>query len=117
LRKPPITVKCDCGETREVAYGDRWRCETCGRAWNTGQIPAEEYEGLLRKMRRHQLEVLAVAAFAAAVMIPLIVFVSSRFILLVLPLMAIWLIVVLPYWRRRYHRTAREAPRWQLHPE
>jgi len=68
-------------------------------------------------MRRHQLEVLAVAALAAAIMVPLIVFVSSRFILLVLPLMALWLIVVLPYWRRRYHRTAREAPRWQLHPE
>jgi len=57
------------------------------------------------------------AAVAAAVMIPLIVVVSSRFILLVLPVMAIWLIVVLPYWRRRYHRTARDAPRWQLHPE
>jgi hypothetical protein len=68
-------------------------------------------------MRRHQLEVLAMAALAAAVLIPLIVVVSSRFILLVLPVMAIWLIVVLPYWRRRYHRTARDAPRWQLHPE
>ena len=68
-------------------------------------------------MRRHQLEVLALAALAAAVLIPLIVVVSSRFILLVLPFMAIWFIVVLPYWRRRYHRTARDAPRWQLHPE
>ena len=68
-------------------------------------------------MRRHQFEVLALAALAAAVLIPLIVLVSSRFILLVLPVMAIWLIVVLPYWRRRYHRTARDAPRWQLRPE
>jgi len=54
---------------------------------------------------------------AAAIMIPLIVVVSSRFILLVPIVMAFWLFVVLPRWRRRYRRTARGAPRWQLHPE
>jgi hypothetical protein len=31
--------------------------------------------------------------------------------------MAIWLFWFLPYWRRRYRRTAHEAPRWELHPE
>jgi len=56
-------------------------------------------------------------AVAAAVMVPLIVIVSSRFILLALPLMTLWLFVVLPLWRRRYRRTARGAPHWQLHPE
>ncbi|HWX10056.1 MAG TPA: hypothetical protein VNY33_08755 [Gaiellaceae bacterium] len=117
MRRPPISITCECGEKREVAYGDRWVCETCGRSWNTGQIPAEEYEGLLRRMRRHQFEAIGMAALAAAVLVPLIVVVSSRFILLVLPVMAVWLLVVLPYWRRRYRRTARGAPRWQLHPE
>ena len=58
MRRPPITIKCECGETEEVAYGERWRCERCGRSWNTQNIPAEEYEGLLRRMRRHKLEVL-----------------------------------------------------------
>jgi hypothetical protein len=28
-----------------------------------------------------------------------------------------WLFVLLPFWRRRYRRTARSAPRWELHPE
>lgn len=54
---------------------------------------------------------------AAAVMVPLIVFVSSGLILLVPVVMAFWLFVVLPFWRRRYRRTAQGAPRWQLHPE
>jgi Flp pilus assembly protein TadB len=117
LGKPPITIKCDCGEKKDVAYGERWRCETCGRMWNTAQIPPEEYAGLLRRVRRHKLEALAMAAFAAAVMVPLIVLVSTSLVLLVLPVMAIWLFVVLPFWRRRYRRTARAAPRWQLHPE
>jgi Flp pilus assembly protein TadB len=116
LRRPPITVKCDCGESRDVAYGDRWRCE-CGRSWNTGQIPTEEYEGLLRRMRRHEVEALAMVAVAAAVMVPLIVVVSSRFILLVPLAMMGWLFVILPRWRRRYRRTARGAPRWELHPD
>ena len=68
-------------------------------------------------MRRHELEVLAMTALGAAVMVPLIVVVSSGFILLVPIVMAAWLFVVLPFWRRRYRRTARGAPRWQLHPE
>jgi Flp pilus assembly protein TadB len=117
LRRPPITVKCECGEKRDVAYGDRWRCETCGRSWNTGQIPAEEYEGLLRRMRRHELEVLVTGALAAAVLVPLIVVVSSGFVLLVPFVMAAWLFMVLPAWRRRYRRSARGAPRWELHPD
>ena len=31
MAKPPITVKCECGEKRDLAYGERWTCETCGR--------------------------------------------------------------------------------------
>ena len=77
----------------------------------------EEYEGLLRRVRRHQLEALAMVAIAAAVMVPLILFVSSSVILLVPMVMAVWLFLVLPRWRHRYRRTARGAPRWELHPE
>jgi hypothetical protein len=100
LRNPPITIKCECGESREVPYGDRWRCEACGRSWDTQQIPAEEYEDLLRRMRRHELEALAATALAAAIMVPLIVFVSSGFILRAPRVMAAWIFVILPFWRR-----------------
>jgi hypothetical protein len=116
MKGPPITIKCECGETRDVAYGERWLCDVCQRSWNTQQIPAEEYEGLLRRMKRHRLEVLVLAAIAAAVLVPLIV-VNSRFILLTPLALTTWLFVVLPFWRRRYRRTARDAPRWELHPE
>ena len=117
MRRPPITIKCECGETKGVAYGERWRCERCGRSWNTKNIPVEEYEGLLRRMRRHKLEVFALGGLMAAVLVPLIVVVSSRFIAVVPMVMALWLFVLLPFWRRRYHRTARGAPRWELHPD
>ncbi len=117
MRKPPITIKCDCGEVGSVAYGERWECGTCHRSWDTRQIPGEEYDGLLRRVRRHQLEVLAMAVVAAAVLVPLIVAFGSRFIMLTPIVLAAWLFLVLPSWRRRYRRTAREAPRWELHPE
>jgi Flp pilus assembly protein TadB len=117
MARPPITIACECGETKRVAYGQRWKCKRCGRSWNTAQIPAEEYQGLLRRMRRHKIEVLAVAAIVAAILVPLIVFVSGRVIAAVPLVMAIWLFWFLPYWRRRYRRTAHEAPRWELHPE
>jgi hypothetical protein len=117
MAKPPITIKCECGEKRDLAYGERWKCETCGRSWNTLQIPAEEYEGLVRRVRRHQLEGVGTAAVAAAILIPLIAFVSATFIAVVPLLMLGWLFVFVPFWRRRYRRTAHDAPRWQLHPE
>jgi len=116
VQRPPITITCECGTKRAVPYGERWRCEQCGRSWNTLQIPAEEYEGLVRRVRRHQLEVLGMLAIAALIVVPLIV-ISPRFILLTPLAMAAWIFFVIPAWRRRYRRTAREAPRWDLHPE
>ena len=117
MAKPPITIKCECGEKRDVAYGERWQCETCGRSWNTLQIPAEEYDDLLRRVRRHKLEVLGAVVLSAAVLVPLILFVSGRFIALVPLGMFLWILVFRPFWRRRYEETARGAPRWELHPD
>ncbi|MGH3136400.1 MAG: hypothetical protein ACRDPV_07900 [Gaiellaceae bacterium] len=114
---PPITITCDCGEVAYVPFGDSWQCEGCGKRWNTQQIPVEEYEGLLRRMRRFRLEVLGAAIVVAAIFVPLVVFVSQRFILL-FPMLAIaWLFLYLPMWRRRARREAQGAPQWDLHAE
>src|SRR5262249_2720701 len=117
MAKPPITINCECGESREVPYGERWTCERCGRAWNTQQIPAEEYDGLLRRMRRYRLEAFALAAVLAAILVPLIVVVSASFIALTPIVAAAWLFLYLPRWRRKVRTAARNAPRWELHPE
>ncbi len=117
MKQPPITITCECGETRAVPYGERWHCESCGRRWNTQQIPADEYEGLLRSIRRFRLEVIGFAAVAAAVLVPLIVFVNPGLIIVMPAVVAAWLFIYLPFWRRKVRRTARDAPRWELHPE
>jgi hypothetical protein len=117
MRKPPITVKCECGETKELAYGERWQCERCARSWDTRQIPAAEYDGLLRRMRRYRLEALVVGAVLAAILIPLIAVVNEGFIFVIPVVAAVWLFLYLPMWRRKVRRAARDAPRWELHPE
>jgi hypothetical protein len=117
MRKPPITITCECGETKELAYGERWRCEHCHRSWDTRQIPAAEYDGLLRRMRRVRLEAVGLAAVLAAIFVPLIVVVSAGFIFVVPVVAAAWLFLYLPIWRRKVRRAAGSAPRWELHPE
>jgi hypothetical protein len=117
MRRPPITISCDCGATREVPYGEAWRCDSCGRVWDTKQIPVAEYEGLLRRMRRARLEAVAIAALLAAILVPLIVVVNPALILAVPAFAAVWLFLYLPFWRRRTRRAAASSPRWELHPE
>lgn len=117
MGRPPITITCDCGQVAYVPYGESWQCGECGKRWNTSQIPVDEYEGLLRRMRRFRLEVVGAALVVAAVFIPLVVFAGERFILLFPAVAFAWLFLYLPMWRRRSRRAASAAPRWDLHPE
>lgn len=116
MGKPPITITCECGDSKHVPYGERWICERCKRSWNTAQIPAEEYAGLLRRVRRQKLEALGLALLLGAILVPLIV-VNAAFIFLTPVVAAAWLFLYLPFWRRKVRQAARSAPRWELHPE
>ncbi len=56
VRKGPlITVKCECGQRRELRYGEQWRCEGCGRRYDTRKIPIEEYAAIRRTQIRYRL--------------------------------------------------------------
>jgi hypothetical protein len=116
VRGPPITITCECGEAASLRYGERWEC-TCGRRWNTAQIPAEEYRGTLRALRRYRL--VAIGAFLAilAAYLPLVFLVDAG-ILLTAPILIAGLAILLgPLWKRRVRRVIAERPRWELHPE
>lgn len=114
---PPITVSCDCGEMNQLSYGETWACDRCGRRWNTSQIPAEEYWGLLRDLRRERLRVIGIAIALAAVFGLLAVFVSEALFLLLPMILVGWFIWYMPLWRRRLRRRVRNMPKWELHPE
>ena len=56
VRKGPlITVKCECGERRDLRYGEQWRCEGCGRRYDTRKIPIEEYAAIRRAQIRYRM--------------------------------------------------------------
>jgi hypothetical protein len=117
MKAPPITIACDCGAMKHVDYGDTWECEQCGRRWNTNQIPAEEYWGILRNMRRLRLSVIGIALGLTLVFGLLALFVSESLLLLLPVVLAGWFIWYMPWWRRMVRRRARSTPKWNLRPE
>jgi hypothetical protein len=117
VKGAPVTVACDCGEMKHVPYGETWQCESCGRRWNTSQIPPDEYWGLMRTMRRLRLSVIGVAIGLTVVFALLGVFVSESLFLLLPMVLAFWFILFMPWWRRMVRRQARSSPKWNLRPE
>lgn len=117
MRGPPITITCDCGEAGSLRYGERWQCPRCGRRWSTEQIPAAEYEGLVRDLRRFKLQMVVAVLVVLAVFVPLIVFVNQGFVFVVPLLLGGAAIFYGPIWKRRVRRRVADAPRWELHPD
>ena len=112
---PPITVKCECGERRELRYGERWRCEGCGRSYDTNRIPVEEYASLRRDRVRNR--VLPSAIFVALACIVLVFVLIGRPLaaVLIVPLVAfVWGTFIRPGRRRRQLRAIAERPRWKI---
>jgi hypothetical protein len=117
MRAPPITIACDCGEMKHVPYGETWTCEVCQRTWNTAQIPADEYWGILRDMRRMRLAVIAIALGFTLVFGLLGIFVAPGLFFLLPIVLVGWFIWYMPWWRRKLRRRVRSLPKWKLHPE
>jgi hypothetical protein len=116
-KPPPIRIGCECGESGQAAYGETWVCPSCGRRWNTAQIPAEAYDGRRRRMRRLELEMIGLGALVLVVFVPLVLFVDGRFLFTGLIAAAAWMFLYMPFWRRRVRNAVAEAPSWELRPE
>jgi hypothetical protein len=117
MRGAQITVRCDCREIGYVAYGERWVCPKCGRAWNTSQIPQEEYWGIMRGMRRLRLTIIAIVVCMAVPIAALTPFLGPRILLLIPLLMGFWYLFYMPRWRRKVREQARSLRKWKLRPE
>ena len=107
MKGPPITVSCHCGRVEYVPYGETWTCEECGRRWNTAQIPAEDYWGIMRAMRNYRLVVIGIALGLAVLFGALALFVAQSLILLLPVVLTFWFIWFMPWWRRRIRARAR----------
>lgn len=117
MKTPPVTVTCECGAVRLLRHGERWECETCGRRWDTAQIPAEDYATLTRALRRYQLQSLAFAVVLVAVFAPLMILIDVRIGITGLIVFFFWAFMYRPWRRRRLLEELRGASSWELTPE
>ena len=114
---PKITITCDCGESRKVAYGEGYVCE-CGRAWSTKQIPEADYEAIRALDRRYRRNGWLVFGGFGLICI----FVGATHpvtLLFVIPAgMMTWFTLFRPMVRRRHWRAIQALTRrWTLSAE
>lgn len=118
VRAPPITITCDCGALADVAYGDSWTCASCGKTWDTAQIPSSEYDVLIRGVHRYRLVALGPPLLLAAILIPLAVLQGLQFAFLLFVFVMAWGLLVIPQLRRRASSQMRKSTKsWKLRPE
>jgi hypothetical protein len=114
VKGPPITVRCDCGLVQHVPYGEAWTCPDCGRRWDTNQIPADEYFGVLRDMRRYRLQAMVLGSAIGLAVVLFAAFTHRPVFPLALIAMTGWWILYMPQWRKKVRMRARDLPRWKL---
>lgn len=117
VRKGPlITVKCECGQCRELRYGEQWKCEGCGRRFDTRKIPMEEYAAIRRTQIRYRLvPLLAAIVLLIAVILFWIAGRAFSAVVAVAFLLASWAVFGRPFFRTRYRRAlSKNTPTWTI---
>src|SRR4051794_19590700 len=118
LGGPPIAVTCECGEKRDLRYGEAWTCERCGRRWDTNQIPREDYEAVRRTQLRFRVLPVLFGVLVASVALFFILTRNTFSVFFLLPVaLSVWFVFVRPVHRRRYRAAIADLPRWELTPE
>jgi hypothetical protein len=113
---PPITVTCECGQRRDLKYGEQWRCDGCGRSYDTRKIPIEEYAAIRRTQLRYRLIPLTAGLILLAATIFFFV-AGSAFsgLVLVAFVGASWVMFLRPFFRSRYRKSlGKNLPTWNL---
>ena len=114
-RGPPITVTCECGSKRDLKYGERWECESCGRKYDTNRIPMEEYAKIREGQVRQRLVPIAAALVIAAVVVVFTLQGRTLAGFLIVPFAVfVWNLFIRPARRRRQYRAIENLPRWQI---
>ena len=115
LKGPPITLTCECGVKRELAYGERWQCESCGRSWDTTSIPAEQYQRIRKLSLRYRVTPVIFGAIITAIGIAFTFTNNVVGVFFLLPFALIsWFVFLRPLHRKRYRAAIKTLPRWEL---
>ena len=119
MKEPGITLRCDCGAEGRVRYGERWKCAACGRAYDTSQIPSEDYREIASLDRRYRfgvwgvMAVLAVAVLAVALTRQVVPIFAGLAVV-----MLSWFLYIKPLVHRRHKAAVSRLTRsWNLEAE
>ena len=117
-RGPPITLTCECGETRYLRYGERWKCEKCSRSWDTAKIPVDDYAAIRRTQLRFRRVPLVISVLALACVVAFVIVGKALGGLLLVAVVATtWSMFFRPIHRRRYREALADLPTWQIEPD
>jgi len=117
VRKGPlITVTCECGEQRQLRYGERWRCEGCGRNFDTSKIPLEQYAAIRRVQVRYRMFPVVAGLLLLAAVVAFVFTGRTYGAIIAVPfLLASWGVFVRPFYRSRYRRAlSKNLPTWEI---
>ncbi len=118
IKGPVITVECECGERHGLFYGERWKCPSCGRAYDSEQIPREEYEEVRRTQRRYRVLPVLFGLAIALLGLGFTLTGNTFSVFLLLPVgIIVWFVFLRPVHRTRYQAAIKDLPRWTLRAE
>lgn len=120
VRKGPlITLTCECGQRRELHYGEVWKCEKCGKTWNTNKIPVDEYAAIRRTQIRYRLVPLLCSLLLLAAVIVFWATGKTFGAIIVVPFaLASWAVFARPFFRSRYREAlTKNLPTWEIEPD
>ena len=111
-------MTCECGESEKVAHGERWTCDSCGRSYDTGRIPREDYDVIRRTQLRFRALPVLFGVLVASLALFFMLTGNTFSVFFLLPVaLSVWFVFLRPVHRRRYRRAIADLPRWELKPE
>ena len=119
MGSPSITLRCDCGTEGRAQYAERYTCASCGRTYDTSQIPAGDYDAIRALDRRYRLISQAIVVLMALVV--LAVAWTRDFVPILAGLAVVlggWFIYIKPILHRKHRAAVGKLTRsWELRPE
>jgi hypothetical protein len=115
---PLITLTCECGQRKQLRYGERWTCEGCGRTFDTNKIPFEQYAEVRRAQLRFRRIPLAISVVSLACLIAFTI--AGRplgGLILVGFCGTAWSMFARPLHKRKYREALAKLPSWEIEPD
>lgn len=109
-----LVVTCGCGGLGRVEPGATWSCPSCGRTYETADIPGDEYAAVASEVNRTKLRALAGFAVIAAVFVPLGFVLGAELWITGAVVLAVFYFAYGPKLKRDVRRIVGGLPRWTV---